>query len=184
MHLLVQALRPRRPARRIAQSEAGRLPPLHGSAPPLRGAGFGRRAADARRCGGDRTQHQERLDPALHDPGFQLVSHDAGEVPGAARRRHRPVLGQPRLSRPAPRRFPRLPGPLQPSGGPDPATGQTGARRYRAQQLHHQRESGRDRSDRGQGARVGRESLLQRLFGAAHGLPRLLPGHCRNNSPN
>ena len=32
LHLLLQALRPRRAARRIAQPEAGRLPPLHGGA--------------------------------------------------------------------------------------------------------------------------------------------------------
>ena len=57
-----------------------------------------------------------------------------------------------------------------------PRLARAGARRYRAQQLHHQREPGGDRRHRRQGARVGRESLLQRLFGAAHGMPRLFPG--------
>ena len=37
---------------------------------------------------------------------------------------------------------------------------------------------------RGQGARVGRESLLQRLLGAPHRLPRLLPRTRPSSSPN
>ena len=98
-----------------------------------------------------------------------------GEVPRAARRRHRPVLRQPRLSRRPARRFPRLSRPLPASRRPDPAAGQARARRYRAQQLHHQRERRRHRRHRRQGARVGRQPLLQRLLGAPHRLPRLLP---------
>ena len=61
LHVLLQALRPRRAARRIAQSAARRIPPLHGGAAPVRGAGLGRRAAAARRRGGDRPQHQGRV---------------------------------------------------------------------------------------------------------------------------